>query len=122
MKHIQVIQSFIEVLKNDSLFTADTLNDLSQLSKTIVSLTEEQYEDAANAIKSFCKKHPQVRDVVRSYVIPTKEIVGIPEKEPKPEDYEIINITLLRAAIDNRTENLRSESNKSDDKENKDES
>ena len=67
MKPEEIIAAFLQVWENDpELFlAADVEKDLDSLNAAIISPPDAANEDIAKQIQNWCKKHPNVRDVVR---------------------------------------------------------
>lgn len=82
-KILKIIQGFKHALKTDSeKFQLEDLQDLDQVLAALDTPTEAELEEL---IKTWLKKHKQVRDTIRPFAETTQELKKSPEPPPNSD-------------------------------------
>jgi len=96
----QTIIAFMERLTQQSDLFAEASQDLGVLEQQVKVLADNQEEEIAKAIQSFCRKHPKVRDSIRPYLEtqlgPGGQVPTPPTPADQLKDELIIRINAIR--------------------------
>ncbi|NEO91925.1 MAG: hypothetical protein F6K56_17430 [Moorea sp. SIO3G5] len=94
MEILTIIQGFTQALKTDSeKFKIEDLQDLDQVLAALDTPTEDELNEL---IKTWLKKHKQVRDAVLPFAQTTQELKKSPEPPPNSEAGILENLFELR--------------------------
>jgi hypothetical protein len=89
MEANQIIQAFIEVVRNqDYVFSDAAIAAIPELQKTIAGIETEPSEVVAEAIRQWYLEHEDVRDAV---LLERGEIVRVPRTKPENEENTVEN-------------------------------
>lgn len=100
MNYAQIIQGFLDLLKDSDNFDPKALQDLHQLDRTLEQFSNEQFDAIADAIVDWCAAHQPLGENLR-----TAALRWTPQKA-NPADEELIkkNISVIREKVKQKAE------------------
>ncbi len=100
MNYAQIIQGFLDLLKDSDNFDPKALQDLHELDRTLERFSNEQFDAIADAIVDWCATHQPLGENLR-----TAALRWTPQKA-NPADEELIkkNISVIRDKVKQKAE------------------
>ena len=111
MEAYNIIKAFLRVIDTQPyVFTTETINDLSAIKQTLKELENQPLQAAADAIITWCKQNPDVRDAVVSV---DREISQVSAGNPVNQETTLVNhFPEWQKPIENRQNNPESKQHK----------